>query len=93
MAVSSHSPMRSVPSMRTARKQKGKSRADRPRYTPTAEYPYSLDSDFSRAESDGLVTGAAALVKKRYGGGSGSGGCRRTAVGRGSAAVRQRMPG
>lgn len=44
--------MRSTPSSRTAAKQNGKSRAERPRYTPSAAQPYSRDSFFSRADRD-----------------------------------------
>lgn len=44
--------MRSTPSNRTAAKQKGKSRADRAKYIPTAAQPYSFESFFHRAEKD-----------------------------------------
>ena len=40
--------MVSVPTIRTSRKQNGKSNTLRPRYTPTAAQPYSLDSFFNR---------------------------------------------
>lgn len=42
----------SVPTMRTSRKQKGKSRTDNPKYTPTDTHPYSLVSFLSLALSD-----------------------------------------
>lgn len=40
----SNVPIRSVPAHLTRRKQKGKSRTLRARYTPTADHPYSRDS-------------------------------------------------
>ncbi len=46
--------MLSVPTVRTRRKQNGKSRTLRPRYTPTADQPYSRDSFLSLALSDRL---------------------------------------
>ena len=39
-----------MPSVRTAKKQKGKSKADSAKYTPNADHPYSRDSFFSRCE-------------------------------------------
>lgn len=47
-------PMRSVPTHFTSRKQKGKSKTLSPRYTPSADHPYSLESFLSRPlkESD-----------------------------------------
>jgi len=44
--------MRSVPSVRTARKQNGKSNADSRRYTPSADQPYSRDNFFSLCDSE-----------------------------------------
>lgn len=49
--------MRSVPSHRTARKQKGKSSAVSAKYTPSADQPYSLDSFFRRCDNDGAGSG------------------------------------
>lgn len=47
-----NSPIFSVPTVRTSKKQNGKSSTDRARYTPTAVQPYSLDSFFSLALSE-----------------------------------------
>lgn len=46
------SPILSVPTTRTSRKQKGKSRTLKAKYTPTADQPYSLESFFSLWLSD-----------------------------------------
>jgi len=53
------SPIFSVPTVRTSKKQNGKSNTDSARYIPTADQPYSFDSFFSRALSDSDCSGAA----------------------------------
>jgi hypothetical protein len=60
-------PILSGPARRTARKQKGKSRTLRERYTPNATQPYSLDNFCNRA----LIPVGSGLP--RFGVGSGRG--------------------
>jgi hypothetical protein len=54
--------MRSVPRYLTARKQNGKSRAVRARYTPSADQPYSRESLRSRCERERFASLAPAWV-------------------------------
>jgi hypothetical protein len=48
-----------VPTVRTSKKQNGKSNTDSDRYTPTAVQPYSLDSFFSLPLKDSDSSAAA----------------------------------
>jgi hypothetical protein len=61
--------MRSVPRYLTVRKQNGKSRAVRARYTPNADQPYSRDSLRSRCERERFASLVPAWVdwKRREG--------------------------